>query len=75
MGEYIVHTHAKDGLRGTQPPYLEAAWGQGDVKFGEYLAALNDVGFKGFLPIERECGDNPEADMRMAVKFLKDLIK
>lgn len=74
LKDYIVHTHAKDGMRGTKPPYIEVPLGQGDVRWDGYLKALNDVGFKGFLTIERECGETPEKDIAMAVEFLKGKI-
>ena len=45
--------------------------GEGSVKWDEYLAALNDIGYKGFLTIEREVGDDPEKDIGNAVNFLK----
>lgn len=45
--------------------------GEGSVKWGEYLAALDDIGYKGFLTIEREVGDDPEKDIGNAVNFLK----
>lgn len=57
------------------PDYFEEVpLGQGQVKWNEYLAALKEEGFEGFLTIEREVGDNPEADIRLAVDFLKELI-
>ena len=36
-----------------------------------YLAALDQIGYEGFLTIERECGDDPQADVVLAVNFLK----
>lgn len=71
LKKYIVHTHAKDGLRGTQPPYREVPLGRGDVDFKNYLAALEEVGYRGFLTIERECGENPSDDIKLAVDYLK----
>ncbi|MBR6795106.1 MAG: sugar phosphate isomerase/epimerase, partial [Clostridia bacterium] len=53
------------------PAYLELPLGQGNVPFDRYLAALWDIGYRGYLTIERECGDNPSADIAMAVDFLK----
>ncbi len=53
------------------PDYKEVPLGQGQVPWDEYLAALRDAGFDGYLTIERECGDDPEADIRMAVSFLQ----
>jgi sugar phosphate isomerase/epimerase len=35
------------------------------------LKALEDIGYRGYLTIEREVGDNPEADIAKAVSFLK----
>jgi sugar phosphate isomerase/epimerase len=58
----------------TGPTFEEVPLGEGQVDWPNYLAALADIGFKGFLTIEREVGDNPEADIRNAVIFLKDLM-
>ncbi|MBR6676105.1 MAG: sugar phosphate isomerase/epimerase [Clostridia bacterium] len=96
LGKYIVHTHAKDGIKlndgskrdiniviggeakdhdallGMGETYLELPLGEGDVNFDTYLPALASTGFDGFLTIEREVGANPEADIRMAVQFLRE---
>ena len=54
--------------------FRELPLGEGDVDWRAYLAALSDIGFDGFLTIERETGDNPTADIEMAAEFLKSLI-
>ena len=59
----------------TNPAFVEVALGDGSVPFPKYLAALEDIGYKGFLTIEREVGDDPTADIRKAVNFLNDLMK
>lgn len=51
--------------------FREVPLGEGSVGFGRYLAALRDIGYHGFLTIEREVGENPVADIELAVKFLK----
>ena len=56
----------------SDPSFLEVPLGEGQVNWNEYLTALNDIGYKGFLTIEREVGENPEADIRKAVSFLND---
>jgi sugar phosphate isomerase/epimerase len=48
----------------------EVPLGQGGVNWDKYLAALRDIGYNGFLTIERECGDTPSKDIGDAVKFL-----
>ena len=55
----------------TGSSFKEVPLGEGSVKWDEYLAALNDIGYKGFLTIEREVGDDPEKDIGNAVSFLK----
>lgn len=73
-GEVIVgeeaQQHAEMAKMGRQ--YLELPLGKGDVDFDVYLPALKAAGFDGFLTIEREVGEQPEEDIRMAVQFLKD---
>ena len=41
------------------------------MPFDAYLKALDDIGYRGFLTIEREVGDDPVRDIRAAVDFLK----
>ena len=93
LKDYIVHTHAKDGImldpnqkaedvyhafaiggvdalnacRG----FEEVPLGEGQVDWARYLEALHDIGYTGFLTIERECGEDPRGDIIKAVDFLK----
>lgn len=92
LKDYIVHTHAKDGikLKNASPEeiykfideekhsgreYIEVPLGQGHVDFDNYLKALEEVGYRGYLTIEREVGENPAHDIGMAVEFLRNKIK
>jgi sugar phosphate isomerase/epimerase len=97
IGKYVVHTHAKDGIKLHKPAegeiiigeeaqhhaelakmghsYLELPLGKGGVDFDVYLPALAAAGFDGLLTVERECGDTPEADIAMAVEFLREKLK
>jgi L-ribulose-5-phosphate 3-epimerase len=97
LKDYIVHTHAKDGIRlrevdprliygayGFDPMsheklaemadsgdyFRELPLGEGGVDWDAYLAALQDIGYRGYLTIEREVGEDPEADIRKAIAFL-----
>ncbi len=90
LKDYIVHTHAKDGIKllDVDPeiiykvivderevkdrPFKEVPLGEGNVDFDNYLKALEDIGYRGYLTIEREVGDNPNLDIQNAAKFLKD---
>lgn len=66
----IVYGIKKDPLV-TGESFTEVPLGEGSVNWKEYLAALEEIGYKGFLTIEREVGDDPEKDIRKAVEFLK----
>ena len=55
--------------------FIEKPLGEGHVDFKAYLTALEDVGYKGFLTIERECGDNPQKDIEIAVNYLKNICR
>jgi len=74
LRDYIVHTHAKDGIQVSADPlkWEELPLGKGGVNWDGYLKALNKIGFGGFLTIERECGDTPEADIKLAAEFLRE---
>ncbi len=52
--------------------FAELPLGKGKVPWDRYLAALNDIGYEGFLTVERECGENPDRDIANAVSFLKE---
>jgi len=96
LKDYIVHTHAKDGVlidKNQNPTdvyhafavggvealnackgFKEVPLGTGQVDWKNYIKALKEIGYDGFLTIERETGENPEADIIKAVGFLKELI-
>ncbi len=54
--------------------FKEEPLGKGDVMWDEYLQSLKNIGYNGYLTIERECGDTPEDDIKLAVDFLKKKI-
>ena len=54
--------------------FREVPLGTGSVDFAAYLKALEDIGYRGFLTIEREAGDDPAADILMAKNHLLDMI-
>lgn len=69
---YIVHTHAKDGLR-EGDRMREVPLGQGAVPWTAYIERLRSAGYTGAFTIEREEGEDPIGDTAKAVAFLKGL--
>ena len=52
--------------------FEEVPLGTGSVDFPGYLKALEEIGYTGFLTIEREVGEDPAADISLAANFLRD---
>jgi L-ribulose-5-phosphate 3-epimerase len=69
--EKICKYFAEDGIEDIklEEYFIEMPSGEGAVYFDENLAALNKIGYKGFLTIERAVGNNQEKDIRLAVEF------
>ena len=69
---FIVHTHAKDGVR-RGDKRLEVPLGEGGVDFPRYVGLLTGLGYRGAYTIEREVGEDPVATIGKAVSFLRAL--
>ncbi len=54
--------------------FEEVPLGEGSVPFKYYMQALEKIGYKGFLTIEREAGDDPAKDIGMAVNYLRSVM-
>lgn len=68
--EPMSHAHiAEQAERGAD--FEELPLGEGDVDFDRYFAALQEIGYNGYLTIEREVGVRPELDIARAVNFIK----
>ncbi|QCJ45557.1 sugar phosphate isomerase/epimerase (plasmid) [Bacillus sp. S3] len=51
--------------------FRELPLGEGKVDFVNYFAALQSIGYNGYLTIEREVGTNPVYDIGEAIKFIR----
>ena len=63
-----------NGDAGADPAFEEVPLGKGSVPWQAYLQALTDIGYKGFLTIEREVGDDPTSDIALAMDFLRGFV-
>jgi len=72
-GEYYYGVFAEKGIEGARELGIarQVPLGEGDVNWPEYLAALRDIGFRGFLTIEREAKEAAGKDIADAVVFLR----
>ncbi len=70
----IIYNHfAEGGIEALNVAdyFIETPIGEGDVRWEEYIGALREIGYDGFLTIERETGADPAADIVRAVDFAK----
>ena len=70
----IIYDHfAEGGIEALNVAdfFLETPVGEGKVDWEDYISALREVGYDGFLTIERETGADPREDIRRAVEFVR----
>ena len=69
----IYNVFAEGGIEGLNVAdyFIETPVGEGDVDFAAYVGALKEIGFDGFLTIERETGADPSADIAKAAEYAR----
>ena len=73
LAPWIRHVHIKDANNTKVPGTWgeEVEWTKGEVNADAFIAALDSVGYKGFLAVEREAGNDRAGDIAAAVADLK----
>ena len=76
VAEKIYHAFAVGGVEGMfdEGGFEETPVGEGSVDFKNYIKALKDIGYDGFLTIEREVGPNPAEDIKKAKDYIEKFI-
>jgi len=70
--EIIYHAFAESDFDfDYQQYFIETPLGEGDVDFDGYTRALEQIGYSGYLTIEREVGADPVGDIVKARRFLE----
>lgn len=74
--ETVYHAFAVGGVAALNAckGFEELPIGQGDVDWKSYMKALREIGYDGYLTVEREAGDAPFDDIRSAVKFIRSFV-
>ena len=69
----VYHAFAKGGVEELNActGFEELPIGTGDVNWDAYLRALREIGFDGYLTIEREAGAQPERDILQGIEFIR----
>ena len=78
FGKYVRNLHAKDGRYPVNGHDLgeETRIGEGKVDFHGVISRLHELGYDGYITIEREIsGDQQIEDIRFAKEYLSNIIK
>jgi sugar phosphate isomerase/epimerase len=70
----VAHAHARDARTAAGTGGREVPVGTGDVDWAAYVAALDAVGYQGYLVVEREHGAERFADVAAGVRFLRRFV-
>ena len=71
----VVHSNAKDArVSGASRTAQEVPLGHGDIDWTRYLAALEEIEYRGWLTVARESGDNRVADVAAGIAILAHLV-
>jgi L-ribulose-5-phosphate 3-epimerase len=74
LGKRLVYAHATDARHASPGKGVrEVSLGHGDIDWLELLATLEEIGYHGWLVIDRESGPHSLADVAAAVAFLRRL--
>ncbi|MDA7979334.1 MAG: sugar phosphate isomerase/epimerase [Pirellulales bacterium] len=75
FGNQIAHVHARDATRDARSLRgVETTLGRGEVDFPVLLAALEEVGYQGYLTLERGFSNDPAFEIERGAMYLRQLI-
>ncbi len=72
---YAILAEGGIACEGLAEYFTETPLGEGAVPMDDYFAALRQIGYDGFLTVEREVGADPRADIARAVAYIKEQLK
>ncbi|HOM76905.1 MAG TPA: sugar phosphate isomerase/epimerase family protein [Anaerohalosphaeraceae bacterium] len=72
LAHWIRHVHIKDAIASQIPGQwgTEVVWGTGQVGAEMFLSALQEIGYRGAVAVEREAGQTRHDDIRVAIERL-----
>lgn len=74
LHSYVVHFTARDAIRDIDAGGLETALGRGEVEWIELLPLLDEVGYSGWVTVNRTQGDDRAGDAARAIQYLKNVL-
>ena len=73
VADYIIGAQLRDAVRSAPDVAREVVLGQGDLPLEEYLAMLDEAGYRGCQMLQRRESQDPAADILAAKRILERL--
>src|SRR5258708_35766365 len=70
----ITHFTARDAIRDIDAGGIEVALGRGEVEWVELLPFLDEIGYAGWVTVNRTQGDDRAGDAARAMQYLKNVL-
>lgn len=71
LHDLIGHVEIRDAIRDADGRGREVAIGQGEIDWNEVMALMEEMGYSGWMNIDRQGGTDRQAELARSVKFLK----
>ena len=69
----IFHVQARDALQDVSGSGVEVPLGRGEIDWMEFVATLDEIGYRGWLTVTRTQGEDRAADAARALKYLRNI--
>jgi len=73
IADRLVHVQIHDAIRDVDGRNLEVPVGRGEVAWDELLPTIDEIGYNGWLTVDRTTGDDKPGDAARAIQFLRRL--
>lgn len=74
LGSHVMHVHVRDAVHDARPGAgAEVELGRGLVDWQAVLAGLEEKNYRGYLTLRRDGSRNPEAELALAVSYMRRL--
>ncbi len=73
LHQWIFHVQARDAVQDVAGAGMEVPLGRGEVDWLEFIATLDEIGYRGWITVNRTQGEDRAGDAARAIKYLRNL--
>jgi sugar phosphate isomerase/epimerase len=67
----VWQVRVRDAVREMDGSGVEVPLGRGEVVWDEFLALVDEIGYRGWLTVDRTAGDDKLHDAARAIQYLR----